>query len=113
MQVNCLPGTAAFDLLRNEWDELAGRSMTATPFQAFAYQRSWWTNLGVGECLTLTARDGDGTLQGIGCFYLQDGILHFNGGTEESDYLDLITPAAQTSAVWVAFMRLMAGSDFP
>jgi CelD/BcsL family acetyltransferase involved in cellulose biosynthesis len=113
MQINFLPGATAFGRLENEWNELSGRGMTATPFQTLPYQQSWWGNLGAGDLLTLTARNKTGILQGIGCFYLLDGILKFNGCTEESDYLDLISPAAHAAPVWAAFLQRMVATDFP
>lgn len=113
MQIHCIMDTEAFDRLAGEWDALAGRGMTATPFQSFAYQRSWWTNLGPGRLVTLTAREETGALLGIGCFYLLDGTLYFNGCTEETDYLDLITPPAHAPLVWASFLREMAATDFP
>ena len=46
--------------LAPEWDELAARCRTATPFQAAAWQRSWWNAYGRPGALRvlLVRRDG-------------------------------------------------------
>lgn len=101
MATTCIEGPAAFSELAAEWDTLAQRGMTDTPFQTLAYQRSWWTNLRPesARLFTFVARDDNGTLRGIVCLYHLDNALHFNGCVEETDYLDLI--AAKEDAAWV------------
>jgi hypothetical protein len=50
----------------------------------------------------------------IAAFFLLDGLLYFNGCVEETDYLDLITPAEQAEAAWTAvFDHLCTGDQFP
>ncbi len=103
MRTELIIGEAAFDQLAAEWDELARRGMTASPFQTLAYQRAWWSHLRPegATLLTVATRDGD-QLVGIGCFYHDDEQLYFNGGIEETDYHDLIAPPGQAEAVWRA-----------
>jgi CelD/BcsL family acetyltransferase involved in cellulose biosynthesis len=106
-------GPTVFDQLSREWNLLAGHCMTDTPFQQLAYQRAWWRHLGPGNLYTITVRDEKSHLVAIAPFYLLDGVLYFNGCTEESDYLDLITPAAMAHDAWQAVFNCLAGDDFP
>lgn len=109
MKSELIAGESAFSLLALEWDTLAGRSMTDTPFQSLAYQQAWWRNLKPvgGELITVATRSDEGELLGIGCFYVIDGLLHFNGCVEETDYLDLICPAEQAQDVWRATLTCL------
>lgn len=103
----------AFTQLAEEWDALVGQSMTDTPFQTLAYQRAWWQHLAPSDLHTIAARDEEGALAGIATFYVIDGVVHFNGCVEETDYLDLIAPAARAEAVWTAVMDCLMSDDFP
>ena len=104
MRTELIIGESAFDIPAAEWDELAARGITATPFQTHAYQRAWWTHLQPPDTtlMTVVTRDVDGRLLGIGCFYNLGGELHFYGCIEESDYLDLIVAPEHAEAVWRA-----------
>ncbi len=54
------------DVDRDEWDDLARRSPTASVFQSYGWQLAWWdTQAGAAEPLLLAARDGEGRLVGI------------------------------------------------
>lgn len=110
MATNCIEGAAAFAELAAEWDELARRGMTNTPFQTLAYQQAWWTYLQpAGATLyTLVTRNDAGQLIGIGCFYLLGDTLHFNGCVEESDYLDLIATNEDAAVVWAEVLEAIA-----
>lgn len=104
IQTQHIQGPQVFGLLAAEWDGLARRSMTDTPFQSLAYQRAWWEHLGPGELHTLAVRDPADALLGLGCFFLKHDRLHFNGCVEETDYLDIIAPADQADTVWRAIL---------
>lgn len=115
MRSELIVGDEAFNTLAAEWDELAQRGMTDTPFQSFAYQKAWWQHLQPddAELMTIATRNSEDELMGIGCFFLLDGHLHFNGCIEETDYLDLIVPAGQAQAVWQLTLEcLEAASAF-
>ena len=45
MYAETINGDEIFTVLADEWDALAQRGMTDTPFQTLAYQESWWRNL--------------------------------------------------------------------
>ena len=108
-------GTAVFDDLAAEWDTLAGQGITDTPFQTRAYQQAWWRHLQPPEAVlhTITARTEDGRLAAIGCFYIVDGVLHFNGCVEETDYLDLIVRPEEAEAGWTAVFQHLLQPGFP
>lgn len=114
MSVQVIHGEAAFEQLAAEWDALASRGMTDTPFQTLAYQRSWWTHLHPeGATLhTFAVRDGD-ALKGIACLFASGGALHFNGCIEETDYLDLITAPEDAASVWEQVLGCLEAGDAP
>lgn len=112
MKADIIHGERAFSDLANEWDNLAGRSMTDTPFQSLAYQRAWWQHLGPGTLHTITVREA-GALAAVLCVYSQDGLVHFNGCVEETDYLDLIAPAGYAATGWRAAIDLLNSDQFP
>ena len=53
---------AGLDGLGGEWDDLAARCATATPFQSYAWLRSWWQTYGRPGRLRLTLVRHDGRL---------------------------------------------------
>jgi CelD/BcsL family acetyltransferase involved in cellulose biosynthesis len=115
MSTELLIGEEAFDALAAEWDALAARGMTDTPFQTLAYQCAWWTHLRPdgATLLTVAARDEAGALFAIGCFYTLDGALRFNGCVEETDYLDLIAPAELAEAAWAEVLSCLESVTAP
>jgi CelD/BcsL family acetyltransferase involved in cellulose biosynthesis len=115
MEIQHLTGETAFTTLAPHWDALARKGMTNTPFQQLSYQASWWHNLHpAGSTLhTLVARQPDGHIAAIGCFYLLDDVLHFNGCVEETDYLDLIATAAEAQESWAAMLDYLLSPAFP
>lgn len=116
MFTEIIHGEQVFAELTDEWDRLAQRGITDTPFQTLAYQRAWWTHLHPqdGSLHTVVARDQHGTLAAIGCFYVTgDGVVHFNGCVEETDYLDIITAPENAEVAWSAIFACLLSEDFP
>ncbi len=113
LKTELLHNMDAFVRLADEWDALAGRGMTDTPFQTWAYQRAWWRHLGPSDLQTLAVRRETGELVGIASLYLVDGVIYFNGCVEETDYLDLITTAAAAEEVWTAVLDCLHSDEFP
>lgn len=113
MRSALIVGDEAFNTLAAEWNELAQRGMTDTPFQSFAYQKAWWQHLQPdgAELMTIATRNNLGELTGIGCFFLLDGRLHFNGCIEETDYLDIIAPAQQAETVWQSMLECLEATS--
>jgi hypothetical protein len=115
MLTKLINGEIAFTTLANEWDALARRSMTNTPFQSLAYQQAWWRHLQPENATlhTIGVYDGNDTLFAIACFYLLNGTLYFNGCVEETDYLDIISPSEQVEAAWTAVFDCLCHPGFP
>ncbi len=115
-QAKLIYGETVFSKLAAEWDDLASRSMTDTPFQTRAYQQSWWRNLQPeGATLTtVTVRRESGELMAIACLYVTlEGHVYFNGCVEETDYLDLICPAEYAEEAWTAVFNILCDPNFP
>ena len=108
MLTELITGERAFTVLAAEWDPLVQRSMTNTPFQLLAYQHPEQ-----GSLHTITVREENGRLLAIVSFYLLDSTLYFNGCVEETDYLDLIAPAAEAERAWTAVFDCLSSSGFP
>jgi CelD/BcsL family acetyltransferase involved in cellulose biosynthesis len=116
MFAEIIKGDVVFSQLAGEWDNLARRGMTDTPFQTLAYQESWWRNLHPEGCElhSIIIRDHLGHLVAIGCFYVTpDGTVNFNGCVEETDYLDLIVEARNARESWRLIFDKLLGLDFP
>ena len=115
MRIQHIPGDQAFTEIAAEWDALAPQGMTNTPFQQRHYQASWWRHLAPQDSTlhTVAVRHDDGRLAAIACLYLLDGVLHFNGCVEETDYLDLIANAADAEASWETILAFLLAPDFP
>jgi hypothetical protein len=116
MHAQIIDGENVFSQIGEEWDFLAAKGMTDTPFQKLAYQKSWWKNLSPpdGTLWSVTLRDADSQLRAIGCFlHTEDGKLRFNGCIEETDYLDLITTAQDARMSWQEIFPLLLSDQFP
>ncbi len=70
---------AGMESLAEEWEELDSRS-TATVFQTFDMQRSWWRHFGAGpgRHLYVVAFRSEGRLVGIAPFFIRtSSLVHF------------------------------------
>ncbi len=108
-----IEGDAVFRQLGPVWDGIAASAVTTTPFQRLAYQQAWWKHLGPGQLFTMAMGYQPEQVQAIGCFYLLDGRLYFNGCVEETDYLDLIAPASLAAAAWEGVFDMLESETFP
>jgi CelD/BcsL family acetyltransferase involved in cellulose biosynthesis len=104
---------ACFAYLQNEWAGLLPMAMTDTPFQLPYYQRAWWRWLGEGELRLVECRAKNGRLEAVASLFVHEGIVRFVGGTEESDYLDLIATGAAAERGWETTVAALQGVDFP
>jgi len=102
LKTTLIRGRDAFTLFAPEWDTLAHAGMTATPFQFLAYQQAWWTHLGPGELYTVAVHNEADELIALAPLYNLEGVLYFNGCTQETDYLDLIVRPKHAEAAWNA-----------
>lgn len=123
--------TSGFDALREEWNPLVRCSVTNTLFLTWEWQTAWWDAFGAGRSLYLLAmRDDAGSLVGIAPLFHQDSqidptaslpdisverpvavasgqvrrTVHLVGGTEVSDYLDIIAPPQHHQEVCSALL---------
>ena len=117
MQFELCQNERGWDALRGEWNARLEGSVTQVPFLTWEWQRTWWEAFGAGRTLHLVImRDAAGQLRAIAPLFAQDTALdpgaglpeihiersapasggqtfrtlHWIGGTEVSDYLDLI-----------------------
>ena len=69
MITELINGSEVFTQLAAEWDDLAQRGITDTPFQTLAYQQAWWTHLHPenGRLHTITVRNEQQELLAIAC----------------------------------------------
>jgi CelD/BcsL family acetyltransferase involved in cellulose biosynthesis len=131
MRVEIYQDTAGLDNLREEWSPLLQRSATNTLFLTWEWQKAWWDSFGGGKGLfLLTIRDESRALVGIAPLFHQESLVdpatalpaisverpiaveggqpmrsvHLVGGTEVSDYLDVIAPVERNPEVCVALL---------
>ncbi|MGQ9681468.1 MAG: GNAT family N-acetyltransferase [Anaerolineae bacterium] len=143
MQVDLHTDPSIFDRLHSEWDDLLARAPFDTLFLRPAWLKAWWQVFGPdGALRLLTVRADDGRLLGVAPFFLADCLgdateavpnlsyerpvptpamsLHptllFVGGTEVSDYLDVVVDrqhaAAVCDAVWEAMVQQVRGWEW-
>lgn len=135
MKIECYENSTAFDLLQAEWNPLVQRSATNVPFLTREWQQAWWLAFGVGKELRLLAlRDDEQCVQALLPLFVQDTVLEANaplprisierpeppaagqtvralyllGGTEVSDYLDMLAPPELQRAAWAACLEALA-----
>ncbi len=116
MYAEIIHGDKIFANLAGEWDALAQRGMTDTPFQTLAYQESWWRNLKPvrSELHSIITRSNDGQLTAIACLYItSEGVVHFSGCIEETDYLDLIVEARHAEEAWHLILSTLFSEQYP
>ncbi|GAA1959819.1 GNAT family N-acetyltransferase [Kitasatospora viridis] len=71
----------ALDELAAEWDDLAERCATATPFQAAAWQASWWRQYGrPGRLRVVLVRRGGRLVAATALHRTRGGVLTALGG---------------------------------
>jgi len=117
MKIDVYRDSKGFDALYEEWNALLQQSTTNVLFMTWEWQRAWWESFGVGKNLRLfTIRDEKDALVAICPLFVQQTFVdpkaalpeisverpkaivhgeprqtaHLVGGTEVSDYLDLI-----------------------
>ena len=130
MKVETFQNNACFDTLREEWNSLVQRSATNTLFLTWEWQKAWWEAFGAGKNPYVVAFREGSTLVGIVPLFHQECVVdpssplptisverpaaiasgesrqavHLIGGTEVSDYLDIIAPAERNGEVCSALL---------
>ncbi|MFA4911318.1 MAG: GNAT family N-acetyltransferase, partial [Desulfobacteria bacterium] len=91
--------SSAFGILEEDWRELIDKSSANEIFLTCQWQSTWWKHFGKDKALRLvTFRQGKGDLLGLASFSIEsssDGrrAMRFLGGTDVTDYLDIIARA--------------------
>ena len=108
MRVELYSEKEAFLLFREEWNRLLVGSPSDTIFLTWEWQSLWWEFFGKGhQLLLLTARHEEELVGIAPLFYADEGIIRLVGGTEISDYLDIIALSGQEREVWSAFLAYL------
>ncbi len=108
-----------FDQLRAEWNDLAGQSQTNTLFMTWEWQTTWWRHWGTDELYLLAWRaETTGRLVGLAPLYVDTAVdgtrrLLLVGGTEVSDYLDLLWAPGYADQVFQALTAWLASPLAP
>jgi CelD/BcsL family acetyltransferase involved in cellulose biosynthesis len=129
MNVRVYEDLSGFTALQPLWNRLLQSSATNTLFLTPEWQRAWWTAFGQGKALRLLAMYEDGgEPKAIIPLFVQQTLfdpeaplpeisierpsstsnagslrsVHLVGGSEVSDYLDIIAPADAHRPAWAA-----------
>ena len=88
------------------WGELHRRARLPSPFLAYTWQQEWTRAFADGARLELrTVKDADGALVAVLPLYeVEPGLLRTIGGTDVSDYLDLLCVAGREEDAWTALL---------
>lgn len=98
------------DAIRAEWEALLPAAITPFPFQSPAWADAWLSVLVPdAEPLILAVRDADGALIGVAPLAIvrTDDLgraVRFCGGTDVTDYLDIVAQAEDVPGVWSAVL---------
>ena len=138
MKIEVHMGVEGFDALQSGWNELLHKSATDTLFLTWEWQRAWWHAFGTEKDLRLVAvHDNGGHLNAIIPLFVQETpidpnlalpdisiekplvlpnaaprrTVHLVGGSEVSDYLDIIAPGGLTRQACAAFLDYLAEED--
>jgi len=109
LRVELHTGKEAFLPLREEWNRLLAGSPSDTIFLTWEWQSLWWEFFGRGhQLLLLTARHEEELVGMAPLFYADQGVtIHLVGGTEISDYLDIIALSGHEREVWSTFLAYL------
>ncbi len=97
--------TTAFTMLPDEWEELLEKSPSDDIFLTWQWQSTWWKHFEQDKELRLLAlREERGDLCGLAPFFIEssvDGkrVMKFVGGTDITDYLDIIAKSGYEQEV--------------
>jgi len=88
------------------WRALHRSARLPAPFLTFAWQREWTRTFAAGHRLELrTLRDADGRLVAVLPLHeAEPGVLRLLGGTDVSDYRDLVAVAGREEEAWTTLL---------
>lgn len=110
---------SGFDALRSEWNDLLQTSQTNTIFLSWEWQTTWWRHWGGDELYLLSWRDEEtGRLLGLAPLFVDltdagQRRLLLVGGTEVSDYLDVIADPAHAAPIYLSLAEWLGSTDAP
>jgi CelD/BcsL family acetyltransferase involved in cellulose biosynthesis len=94
------------------WNRLVEKCRAPVPFATWEFQTTWFRAFAPGPLHLLAAQDGTGDWVGLLPLYQaesSDGpVLSLVGGTDVTDYLDLIAVAGREEEVWKAMLPALA-----
>jgi CelD/BcsL family acetyltransferase involved in cellulose biosynthesis len=93
------------------WDALHRSARLTAPFSGYTWQREWVRAFGAGRRLELrTVSDAGGLVAVLPLYEEAPGVLRLIGGTDVSDYLDLVAVAGREEDAWTALLAAL-GDD--
>lgn len=103
----------AVDSLAPRWRTLAAADPTATIFQSPDYAHCWWEEFGALRSLALVEiLAADGSLRGVAPLSMEpDGVVHFVGDPQISDYLAPLSRLEDRDAVAAALVEEAVALD--
>jgi CelD/BcsL family acetyltransferase involved in cellulose biosynthesis len=108
---------AVFDTLGKEWDSLLSHARTTDFFMTLAWQGIWWKHLGRGTLSVVAVRNDDGTLLGLGPWFVEEQngqhIVRTIGCKDVTDYLSVLAREGQEEAVFQTLLDFMCSPDAP
>lgn len=90
--------------LQSLWSDALSQSAVSWPFLRYEWHAAWRQTLGVREKLMLCV---DTDTHAIVPLAIYDGVAHFTGGDETSDYLDAIGSDEAKHAMWPQVIELL------
>ena len=95
---------------RAAWEELCASARHRPPFMSWIWQAEWIHAFVPDRRLEIRAvEDADGSLIGVlPLFEAAPSVLRLVGGTDVSDYLDLVAVAGRDEEVWSALLQARA-----
>lgn len=93
------------------WARLHARSRLRSPFLTWIWQTEWARAFAPGRRLEIwRVEDDDGLVAALALYEAEPGVLRLLGGTDVSDYLDLLAVAGREEEAWSALLDARAVS---
>ncbi len=93
------------------WSRLHARSRLRSPFLTWAWQTEWVRAFAEGRPLEIwCVEDSDGLVAVLPLGEREPGLRHLIGGTDVSDYLDLLAVDGREEEAWTALLSARAAT---
>ncbi len=92
------------------WERLVASARVRPPFLSWAWQREWARAFAADRRLEVRrVEDGEGRLVAVLALYeAAPGVLQTLGGSDVSDYLDLVAEQGREEDAWIALLQSRA-----